>query len=170
MQLMKSLIFYLVMELREETDNCSCKKFESYHAFQHERRKIVVLSDQKSRTTYKYTNNRLDYLAQYNIDGGLLTSNDESKCDYLLINCNKKEAFFIEIKGCDIGHAAKQILSSIDKLYSILSDLTIHARIVVTRVNTHSLQSSSYHKLQKRIKALNGSLNKKTSILEDVNN
>lgn len=167
---MKSLIFYLVMGSRKETDNCSCKKFTSCYDFQHEQRKIVVLSDHKSRTTYKYTNNRLDYLARYNIDGGLLTSNDESKCDYLLINCNKKEAFFIEIKGCNLEHAAEQILCSIDKLYSMLSDLTIHARIVVTRVNVHDLKTLSYYRLQKKISLLKGSLNKKTGILEDVNN
>lgn len=154
----------------KKTDNCSCKKFADCYDFQHEQRKIVVLSDHKSRTTYRYTNNRLDYLARYKIDGGLLTSNDKSKCDYLLINCNKKEAFFIEIKGCDLEHAAEQILCSIDELYSMLSDLTIHARIVVTRVNTHDLRTPNYCRLQKKISLLKGSLDKKTGIIEDVNN
>lgn len=153
----------------KKIESCPCKSFSTSYEFQHEARRIISFSDHKSKTVYRYINHRLDYVAKYHVDGDLIITNDEKKCDYLLINCNKQQAVFIEIKGCDLEQATKQILHSINILYSSLPQMTIHARIVLTRVNTNDLRTISYLRLKKRIESLNGTLIKKSSLIEDVN-
>lgn len=112
-------------------------------------------------------NNSLDHLSLYHVDGGLIK--EELKCDYLLLNCEKASAFFIEIKGSDLEHAVEQITASINFLKKSLISKSINARIVPTRVNTTQLKSIKYRKLEKLISQLKGSLLVQSRVLEEIN-
>ena len=107
-------------------------------------------------------------LAQYRVDGGLII--DESvKCDFLLLNCEKKQAYFIELKGTNLIHAIKQIDRSIDQLKNSLQGFALFARIVVTRVNTTKLdRTAEYLRLKKKVESLNGNFKKQTRLLEEI--
>jgi hypothetical protein len=146
--------------------NCNCKKFSSHFEFQHEQRPTVVCKD-KGKSEYIYENRRKDFLSKYRVDGGLIVD-DIAKCDFLLLNCSQKQAYFVELKGSDIIRAIDQIDSSIDFLKPQLDDTKIFARIVLTRANTIDLKSTKYLRLEKKIKLLNGNLKQQTRILKET--
>jgi hypothetical protein len=145
--------------------NCNCTPFDTHFEFQHEQRAIVVCED-KGKTKYIYNNQSRDNLSKYRVDGGLIT--EGVKCDYLLLNCNKQNSYFIELKGSDIIKAIEQIDRSIDLLKDTLTGFSISVRIVLTRVNTVELKNSKYLRLQKRVKQLHGNLVQKTRELEET--
>jgi len=150
------------------TQKCNCKLFNRNFEFQHDNRKIVSFKDQGHATEYRYENKRSDYLAKYKIDQGLISDNG-AKCDFLLLNCQQKQAYFIELKGSDISRSIEQIDRSIDKLLPYLSGFSCYARIVLSRVNTIALKNPKFLKLDKKIKSLRGDLKKQCRLLEETN-
>ncbi len=149
---------------------CSCKVFDKKHAeYWHEIPQIAVCRERRSK--YSYDNQkRQNYLALYHVDGGIITRNDAKKCDYLLINCDQKEAFFIELKGSDLIQAIRQIDVSIESLKEKLANnIAIHARIVLTRVNTTDLKNTRLLNFEKKIKRLGGSVRKESQEMIEVN-
>ena len=146
--------------------HCTCRISDTCFEFQHEQRSTVVCKD-KGKTQYIYENQSNDFLSKYLIDGGLIANG--VKCDFLLLNCDKQHAYFIELKGSDIIHAIEQIDHSIDTLKSQLAkDSKIFARIVLTRVNTNELKNPKYLRLEKKVKSLNGNLKQQTRELKEV--
>jgi hypothetical protein len=146
---------------------CKCKAFDSHFEFQHEQRAIVACSDSGSTTTYRYENNSTNHLSKYRVDGGLIAK-DEAKCDYLLLNCDQKKSFFIELKGSDLIRAVEQIDKSIDLLQAHIPDFAVYARIVLTRTNTIDLTHLKYLKLKKKVERLKGDLKKKNRLLSET--
>ena len=62
----------------------------------------------------------------------------------LILACEDKSAFFVELKGHDLEKAIAQIDSSITKLNEQnLQDFKIYARIVLNRNPTPDINSSS---------------------------
>jgi hypothetical protein len=149
--------------------SCNCKVFEKEYArYWHETPKIASCQEHRSR--YEYDNRqRQDYLSLYYVDGGIFPQSDTKKCDYLLINCNKREAFFIELKGSDLIQAVKQIDRTIDLLSERLYPFSINARIVLTRVNTVDLRDTRVLKFERKIQRLCGNLKKQSGGLNDIN-
>ena len=146
---------------------CNCKAFNSDFEFQHENRNIVSFKDKGHSTEYRYKNQSSNNLAKYRVDGGLISDND-AKCDFLLLNCEQKQSYFIELKGSDISRAIEQIDRSIDKLKVDLPDFIFFARIVLSRVNTTNLKNTKLLKLEKKVKSLKGNLIKKTRLIEET--
>jgi len=148
--------------------SCCCKAFNAHSVFQHERRNVVLCTDKGSKTKYVYNNQSSDYLSNYRVDGGLISYDETRKCDYLLLNCEKKQSYFIELKGSDIISAVDQIDKSIDLLKNKLPGFSFFARIVLTRVNTHDLRDPRLEKLERKVNTLNGDLKKQSRFLEDI--
>jgi hypothetical protein len=147
---------------------CACKVFDKNHSeFQHKNEKIVTVRDKGHSTEYRYKNQSSNHLAKYRVDGGLI-SDDGAKCDFLLLNCEQKQSYFIELKGSDLVQAVKQIDRSVDLLKYKLIDFSIFARIALTRVNTTSLTKIEFLRLEKKVKSLKGNLKKKSRLLEEV--
>ena len=129
----------------------------------------MPFKDKGHSTEYRYTNRSSDHLAKYRVDGGLITDADDVKCDFLLLNCEKKQAVFIEIKGSDVFHAIKQIDRSIDRLKNNMPGFAFFARIVVTRINTTHLNNDRrYLHLKQKVESLHGNLRKQSRLLEDT--
>jgi len=146
---------------------CNCKAFNSDFEFQHDNRNIVSCKDRGHPTEYRYENKSSNHLAKYRVDGGLI-SDKGAKCDFLLLNCEQKQSYFIELKGSDIIRAVEQIDRSIDKLKPDLPDFAFFARIVLTRVNTTDLKNTKLLNLDKKVNSLKGDLKRRTKLLEDV--
>jgi len=143
---------------------CNCKSFDSNFDFQHESRKIVPVKDKGKPTEYRYHNKSSYHLAKYRVDGGLIE--EGAKYDYLLLNCEQRHAYFIELKGSDIIHAIEQIDKSVDVLKGNLTDFAFFARIVLTRDNTTKLNiTNKLQNLEKKL--LNGNLKKQSRLLEE---
>ncbi|WP_347068799.1 hypothetical protein [Flavobacterium sp. WV_118_3] len=126
------------------------------------------MTDKKSSTTYIYENNSSNKLTKYRVDGCLIDDHN-SKCDFLLLNCDKKESYFVELKGSDLIKAVEQIDRSIDLLHSKFKDFSVNGRIVLTRVNTTDLKNSKLIRLEQKIKRLNGNLKKQNRQMTEVN-
>ena len=146
---------------------CNCKSFDICFEFQHDNRNIVSFKDKGHSTEYRYINQTANNLAKYRVDGGLISDNDV-KCDFLLLNCEQKQSYFIELKGSDIIRAIEQIDRSIEILKNELLDFAFFARIVLSRVNTTDLKHIKLLKLEKKVKLLKGNLKKQSRLLEET--
>lgn len=144
-----------------------CRPIDTCFEFTNSRIPTVTCTDRGSSTRYIYSNRSLDKLTKYRVDGCLII--DGAKCDYLLLNCDKKKSYFIELKGSDLIRAVEQIDRTIDLLKAMISDFSISARIVLTRVNTTDLSNSQFLRLEKKVKGLNGDLKKQSQEMTEVN-
>ena len=102
--------------------------------------------------------------------GCLITEGE--RCDYLIVSCEDKLAFFVELKGHDLKKAIGQIYSSITKLLTEIQEFKVHARIVLNRNPTPDINSSIELKLKKRLKQQNGKdtlalIKYKSNVLEE---
>ncbi|GHV21179.1 hypothetical protein FACS189428_1170 [Clostridia bacterium] len=145
---------------------CNCDTFTHFD-FYHKQDKKIICKEKRSK--YTYENRSLDQITKYRVDGNLIS--EGKKCDFLLLNCEKKKAYFIELKGSDLHQAIDQITTTIDMLKNSLSDFTICARIVLTRVNSTCLEDLKYKTLKKKVKELNGGdLKQESNQLIEINN
>ncbi|GHV65581.1 hypothetical protein FACS1894199_06640 [Bacteroidia bacterium] len=154
------------MKQPKSVAKCNCKAFDKHAEFQHEEHKIVTFKD-KGTSEYKYTNKSSNHLAKYIVDGKLIADKG-AKCDFLLLNCEQKQSYFIELKGSDMIRAIEQIDRSIDLLKPNLADFAFFARIVLTKVATIDSKSTKLVKLEKKLKSLKGNLKKQTRLLQEV--
>ena len=72
----------------------------------------AILIEQNGRK-YVGLNGQNKSFAVTEVDGCFVKSEQEKKCDFLIINLNEKIAYFIELKGKDLLTAIKQIDNSI---------------------------------------------------------
>lgn len=81
-----------------------------------------------------------------------MSSAEESKCDFLLLNEDKGKAYFIELKGSDLLHAVEQLEATYlnSKLESIRKNYICCFRAVLRRSNTHKINSSKVLAFRKK--------------------
>ncbi|MTJ18808.1 MULTISPECIES: hypothetical protein [unclassified Dolichospermum] len=117
-------------------------------------RKTIVVRDSGNKQEYRVTNNNGKEICKIKVDGCLIKESE--RCDYLILSCEDKSAFFVELKGHDLQKALSQIDSSINKLMTEIKEFKIYARIVLNRNPTPDINSSIEIKLKKRLKQQNG--------------
>lgn len=134
-----------------ETDNCTefCDE-----------RAIIVAKEKKSE--YCAHNKSSQHCCKMRIDDCFIKKGE--RCDFLILNCEKKTAFFIELKGADLRKSFRQINASIDKLLIQFKGFKMYARSVVTKVPSPALSSSEEKKLRKKLKNINGSKDKRKPV------
>jgi len=76
-----------------------------------EKQKRIV--SREKRNEHIAINDNDCFIRQFRIDGYIIIG-DTKKCDYLVLNDNRRTAYFIELKGSDISGAIKQIDHFID--------------------------------------------------------
>ena len=115
----------------------------------------------------KFSENKREYNAQnqdkksilgFKVDKGLINDENE-RCDYSLIIQNEI-CFLIELKGCDVSHAAEQIMKTqnvFSKKYGITK---FAARIVCSKAKTAELNSYAYKKMEYFMNKQKGSVYK----------
>ena len=111
-----------------------------------EHQKNIVSRDYGTKRKHTAVNpNGICYVTQYNIDGVVIRTG--KRCDFLVINEDKKDAYLIELKGSDVEKAAEQLVETEKALSKELRSYTKHYRIVCTRCRTHAINSTKYKKL-----------------------
>jgi len=78
------------------------------------------------------------------------------KCDYLVLNDDKRAVYFIELKGTDINHAIEQIEKTSEKLKKYLNNYVINMRIIYSG----QVPNSKIIDLRKKHKNLNAKYRK----------
>lgn len=115
-------------------------------------REKTLMFSEKGRS-YCGLNPNLKEILGFKVDKGLI--NDENgRCDYSLIVQNDV-CFLIELKGCDVSYAAKQIMSTrevFEKKYGVKKFV---ARIVCSKAKTAELNSNTFKKMDRFMKTLN---------------
>lgn len=82
-------------------------------------------------------------IRQFRIDGDVYSKTDSaSRCDYLLLNDSKADAYFIELKGSDLKKAIQQIDSTIADVLPSIHNYTVYPRIIY-HSGSHSIQDKS---------------------------
>lgn len=112
------------------------------------KRQRTIVSEENKR---KHIANNVDgnIVHHFKIDGGIVpTSSSMPRCDYLVINLEKKNAYPIELKGTDVKRAVDQIRSTINYLGGELSTYSILPRIIYTS-NTHDVRDSKVRSFKK---------------------
>lgn len=69
-------------------------------------------------------------VTHYRVDGIILEN--QTACDFILINETDKLAFLIELKGCRVDKAAEQLKATEATLHKYLKDYKLLFRIVTT--------------------------------------
>ena len=129
---------------------------------------IVQASDKGSPCKWKGLNNKKKRVIKYRVDGGIITSMAESKCDYA-VYVEGDAIYLIELKGANYNHALEQIDATLDKLIKTpgIETSFVNGRIVLTRGRVPGIKYSKEASLEKKLKKLNGSLDSKTRIFEE---
>ena len=117
-------------------------------------RKTIVVRDSGNKQEYRVTNDNGKEICKIKVDDCLIKEGE--RCDYLILSCEDKSAFFVELKGHDLQKALGQIDSSLTKLITEIKEFKIYARIVLNRNPTPDINSSIEIKLKKRLKQQNG--------------
>ena len=129
-----------------------------------ERQKHIVSKDAKSSCEHRAHNLDENLVRHYRIDGIVIAGNTEKKCDFLLLNDDKKNAYLIELKGTHILTALKQLERMEELLRENLKIYTLNYRIVY-KSNTQAIRSSEYTKF---CKARKNRVKASTNILEET--
>lgn len=115
--------------------------------------KHSVFTSVENRSKHIARNQDNSSVRQFKVDGEVFPAKTEpQRCDYLLLNDDKKTAYFIELKGTQVEKAIKQIETTINEIKGSIPQYVIYRRIV-TSCGTHSLQYESLTRWKKKFKA-----------------
>jgi hypothetical protein len=95
--------------------------------------KVKIIVSEEERKVHRALNNRGDNIRRYKIDGYVIDTNATVKCDYLLLNDTKNNAYFIELKGKHFKDAYEQVMKTAELLKAELQpEYTFLYRIIHT--------------------------------------
>jgi hypothetical protein len=145
-----------------DTGDDGCMPLAKHESLCKERQKIIVSRDKDSVRQHIANNVNSALVNHYRLDGVVQTTG--RVCDYLLINEDSRTAYLIELKGSNLGDAAKQLEETETFIKPQLSGYTLLFRIVASKCSTHEIESTGFRKfkLQKKEK-----LRYKTNKLEE---
>ena len=98
----------------------------------------IVSQDKGNPQYHKRINSANTYVTHYKIDGIVIKTG--SRCDYLLMNEEKRIAYLIELKGSDLVRAAGQLEATEKFLGQELSDYELQFRIIANKCKTQEIQ------------------------------
>ncbi len=84
----------------------------------------------ENRSEYRGINKKQQSVRLFHVDGGLIRDKATERCDYLLLNDDLKEAYFIELKSSKLKHAYEQIQQTISLARDSLRGYEVYQRIV----------------------------------------
>lgn len=122
----------------------------------------IVSRDKGNPQYHRGINKDNSYVTHYKIDGIVIKTGE--RCDYLLMNEEKRTAYLIELKGSDLIKAARQLAATEKYLGNELARYHVYYRIIADKCKTHNIHSSEYRKYQIRWK---GRLIQRTGFIEE---
>lgn len=112
-----------------------------------DKRQKRIVSKEK-RSSHIAVNKNGQLVRQYLIDGDVIKDKHVIKCDYLVLNDEKKTAYFIELKGSKVLHAIEQIEETAKRLRPCLQGYQFYYRIVLSGSCTHGVNYDVFWKWQ----------------------
>lgn len=121
---------------------------KGYESLCEERQRIIVSRDRGQTREHRARNVDECRVSQYRIDGNVIRS-ASARCDYLLMNDDKADAYLIELKGSDIEHALEQLDKTARNLQKELAGYTVKYRLVHSRARTQAINGTKFKKFRK---------------------
>ncbi|MEO5359331.1 MAG: hypothetical protein H7843_02655 [Nitrospirota bacterium] len=119
---------------------------------------IEITADENGKW-FIITNKTKKRIMKIKIDNCII-KNEQKKCDYLFIDCDKSTLYFVELKGRNVSYAVKQILATLEKIKTCKfyknSD-SVNAYIVSSKRNPNII-SSERNDVDTELTAKNGKL------------
>ena len=113
-----------------------------------ERAPIISSRDKGGSQTHIAYNRGSSVVTHYQVDGVIIKSGN--KCDFLLINEDKKTAYLIELKGSDLSWAAMQLQATEQTLSAQLAPYQpLQYRIVANKCRTNEIETAEFKKYRK---------------------
>lgn len=110
---------------------------------------IVVSRDARQSREHRAVNPKKKFhLRHYKLDGDVVQN--QTSCDFLLVNDSSKNAYFIELKGENVDEAVDQLQASATRFSSELEGYMFLYRIVCSRVLTHNVQKTKFRKFKEK--------------------
>jgi len=160
--------FKLCINSLEKSDKkeATCSLSECLKSYD-KRNKVVV---EENRKKYELINHNSDRIANFHVDGGMISSNSTIKCDNLLVDIDAKVAIFIELKGIDLKHALEQVDAMVTRLSPDLQNYRISARIITSnRTNVPNIKTCpQYIALNRKILTNRGSVGIRANIISET--
>lgn len=95
----------------------------------------IAAKDRGSASEYLIINESHHYFVKIKVDDCLIKKESSSrKCDFLFLDCTSEKAFFVELKGQNLGDAIEQVKATIFLLHIRLSQFSYCCRIVQSKV------------------------------------
>lgn len=132
-----------------------------------ERQAIIVSKDRGTKREHRAINAGKSRVSQYKIDGDVVRD-QTPRCDFLVMNDDKKNAYLIELKGSDIEHAIEQLEATASRFKSELQDYKIKYRIVCSRARTQALNSNTYKSFRRKYSSSDEFLCTEKQIIENI--
>lgn len=111
-----------------------------------ERQKIIVSRDNDEKNSgrgekceHRALNKNQSLVRQYKVDGEIFV--DGRKCDFLVVNDDKKDAYLIELKRSRIHEGIEQLESTFERIKAALPEYQFLFRIAHAGTNTHDVRS-----------------------------
>ena len=140
-------------------ENCFLhQKIKECQEFCDTRRTIPVEDKKGSNKKWTFSNPKNKCVCLIKIDGCVITDSisNSKRCDHLFLVCDEteKSAFFVELKGSDLGGALKQFSKTIPFLQEYLTGFCLYARIALSKVRTQEFGNSNTKKTKEKIESL----------------
>lgn len=110
----------------------------------------IVSKDVKSKASHTAINVDRNVVKHYNVDGTIYTDSDGMRVDYLLLNMDKKVAYFIELKGSNIEHGIEQLEQSDKDFKKALIEYQKEYRLVFTGRTHNGVNGPKYRKAKSK--------------------
>lgn len=124
-----------------------------YSSLCEERQRIIVSRD-AGRREHRALNEDTCRVTQYKIDGDIIC--DASiRCDFLVMNEDRRDAYLIELKGSDIEHALDQLETTARHFQNELREYCVKYRLVCSRAKTQAIRGNKYKKFCKKHNSIN---------------
>jgi len=121
----------------------------------------VVVREKKSQ--YRLENPANKEICKTRVDDCYISRG--KRCDWLLVDCEAANAYFVELKGADFRRAIEQIDETINRVGSDLQGFGLFARVVLTKSPTPHLRNTpDVLKFEKRLRKSRGNLKTKTKL------
>jgi hypothetical protein len=138
-----------------------------YSSLCEERQRIIVSRDSGTRREHRAFNNDPCHVTKYKIDGDIVRDTS-IRCDFLVMNDDRRDAYLIELKGSDIEHALDQLEATAHRFQNELRGYCIKYRLVCSRVKTQAIRSIKYKKFCKKHNSANEFICQENQIKEPI--
>lgn len=143
-----------------------CDVFADHRCSTCNRNQEVVARE--GRRTYRLRNPSAKLICKVRIDGCYIT--DGEKCDYLIIDCEGRDARFVELKGGDLLKAVDQIRATVERLRpDVEACQKVSARIVLSKVRVPNFRNEpKVLRLEKLLRRRGGDLDCRSQFMSET--